>query len=81
MPPLSGFSDNDFETRDDIIHVTEALLRPLIPYMSLNKGRIKLPHATGTHFNKTAAQLKGFARPLWAVGALLMGRSSNLELL
>jgi hypothetical protein len=29
--------------------------------------------ATGAHFDETAAQLEGFARPLWAVGALLQG--------
>ncbi|KAF4956407.1 hypothetical protein FSARC_11610 [Fusarium sarcochroum] len=81
MPPLYGFSDNGLETRDDVIRATEALLRPLIPYMSPNKGRVKLPQATGTHFDETAAQLEGFARPLWAIGALLMGRSSNIELI
>ncbi|KAJ4264421.1 hypothetical protein NW762_005621 [Fusarium torreyae] len=81
MPPLSGFSDNDLKSRDDVIRAVEALLQPLIPYMSPNKGRVKLPYATGTHFDETAAQLEGFARPLWAIGALLMGRSSNLELI
>ncbi|KAI8661125.1 hypothetical protein NCS55_00981700 [Fusarium keratoplasticum] len=81
MPPLSGFSDNPFETRDDVIRAAEALIRPLMQYMSPGKGRVRIPHSTGTHFDETAAQLEGFARPFWAIGALLMGRTGNMELI
>ncbi|KAF4974595.1 hypothetical protein FZEAL_8522 [Fusarium zealandicum] len=81
MPPLRGFSDNPLETRDDVIRAAESLLRPLSQYMSPGRGRVKIPHATGTHFDETAAQLEGFARPLWVIGALLMGRSTNTELI
>ncbi|KAF4470739.1 hypothetical protein FALBO_2340 [Fusarium albosuccineum] len=81
MPPLPGFSDNAFKTRDDAIRAAEALITPLMQYMSAGKGRVKIPHATGTHFDETAAQLEGFARPFWVIGALLMGRSTNMELL
>ncbi|KAH7316892.1 hypothetical protein B0I35DRAFT_512738 [Stachybotrys elegans] len=73
MPPLPGFSDNPFQTRSDVVKATLALLRPLLPYFSPNKGRIRVPVSTATHFDETAAQLEGFARPLWAVGALLLG--------
>lgn len=71
MPPLKGFSDNRFCTRKHVIVATLALLQPLIPYFSPQKARIRLPVSTGTHFDESAAQLEGFARPLWAVGALL----------
>lgn len=81
MPPLSGFSDNPFETRDDVIRAAEALIRPLMQYMSPGKGRVRIPHSTGTHFDETAAQLEGFARPFWAIGALLMGRAGDMELI
>ncbi|KAH6658418.1 hypothetical protein BKA67DRAFT_213840 [Truncatella angustata] len=71
MPPLIGFSGNRFQTREDVITAIFALVRPLIPYFSPQKARIRLPVATGTHFDESAAQLEGFARPLWAIGALL----------
>lgn len=80
MPPLAGFSNNPFESRDDVVRATEALLKPLVQYFSPAKARVKIPVATGTHFDETAAQLEGFARPLWAVGALLMSGSPDWNL-
>lgn len=71
MVPLPGFSDNPFLTRSDLVTAVFALLTPLIPHQSLHGARIKLPVATAAHFDETAAQLEGFARPLWAIGALL----------
>ncbi|KXJ86978.1 hypothetical protein Micbo1qcDRAFT_218755 [Microdochium bolleyi] len=73
MPPLPGFSDNPLRTRPDLIRATLALLKPLLPYFSPAKARIRIPSGTGAHFDEAAAQLEGFARPLWAVGALLLG--------
>ncbi|KXH32017.1 hypothetical protein CNYM01_02432 [Colletotrichum nymphaeae SA-01] len=73
MPPLSGFSNNPLRTRADLVQATLALLRPLLPHFSPSKGRIRIPVTSATHFDETAAQLEGFARPLWAVGALLLG--------
>lgn len=73
MPPVSGFSDNPFRSRDDVIRGTVALLKPLHAHFSTNNARIRLPVATSAHFDEAAAQLEGFARPLWAVGALLAG--------
>ncbi|KAE9372533.1 hypothetical protein N431DRAFT_545155 [Stipitochalara longipes BDJ] len=71
MPPLKGFSDNPFRTREDCIEATWALLAPLKAYKSPMGARIRIPVSTGAHFDEVAAQLEGFARPLWAVGALL----------
>jgi hypothetical protein len=76
MPTLPGFSDNPLQTRDDLIRATIALLRPLSPHFSPAKARIRLPVSTAAHFDEGAAQLEGFARPLWAVGALLLGVDS-----
>ncbi|KAF4984322.1 hypothetical protein FZEAL_473 [Fusarium zealandicum] len=73
MPPLPGFSDNNFQTRTDLIKATVALLKPLTRHFSLGEARIRIPTGTGAHFDETAAQFEGFARPLWAVGALLQG--------
>jgi hypothetical protein len=71
MPPLPGFSDNPLRTRDDLIASVYSLLTPLISYQSPKGARIRIPVGSGAHFDETAAQLEGFARPLWAVGALL----------
>ncbi|KAI0449955.1 hypothetical protein F5B21DRAFT_492587 [Xylaria acuta] len=71
MPALEGFSDNTFESYDDLIKATVAILRPLGRYKSAGKSRIKIATATGSGFSETAAQLEGFARPLWAVAELL----------
>ncbi|KAK2808452.1 hypothetical protein FQN50_004660 [Emmonsiellopsis sp. PD_5] len=70
MPPLPHFSNNPLLTRADLISLTTALLRPLTPYTSPSGARIRLPISTGAHFDETAAQLEGYARPLWAVAAL-----------
>ncbi|OHE99867.1 hypothetical protein CORC01_04768 [Colletotrichum orchidophilum] len=79
MPPLSGFSNNTFGTRADLVQATLALLRPLLPHFSPSKGRIRIPVSSATHFDETAAQLEGFARPLWAVGALLLGADATSD--
>lgn len=79
MPPLQGFSDNPLRSRSDVVRATLALLKPLIPCFSPGKGRIRLPVSTAAHFDETAAQLEGFARPLWAVGALLLGLGAETE--
>jgi hypothetical protein len=71
MPPLNDFSNNPFTTHTDFKTASIALLRALKPYQSPHGARIKLPLSTGTHFDDVAAQLEGYARPLWAVGALM----------
>ncbi|EFQ31874.1 hypothetical protein CGRA01v4_13038 [Colletotrichum graminicola] len=79
MPSLPGFSDNPFQTRPDLIRASLALLRPLLPHFSPAKGRIRIPVSSAAHFDETAAQLEGFARPLWAVGVLLLGYESTTD--
>jgi hypothetical protein len=71
MPPLPGFSDNPFQTRSDLLHAATALLKPLEQYRSPGKARIRLATATAAGFSETAAQLEGFARPLWVIPSLL----------
>ncbi|KAJ5157101.1 uncharacterized protein N7482_008201 [Penicillium canariense] len=76
MPTLSGFSDNPFRTRRDMVNATLAILRPLTRHFSPSNARIRLPVSTRVHFDEGAAQLEGFARPLWAVASLLAWQSS-----
>jgi hypothetical protein len=71
MPPLPGFSDSPLHTRNDLVAATYSLLTPLLQYQSPKGARIRVPVGTAAHFDETAAQLEGFARPLWAVAALL----------
>jgi len=71
MPALPGFSDNSFRTRSDLIKAALSLLRPLDSYKSLGNARIKIPTASAAGFSETAAQVEGFARPLWIVADLL----------
>ena len=71
MPPLRGFSDNPFRTRDDLTGAIVALLRPLIPHFSSSCACVRIPVSTAAHFDEGAAQLEGFVRPLWGVASLL----------
>lgn len=77
MPPLSGFSDNPFVSRNDAVTATRALIEPLVPYFSQGKARINIPLTSGAHFDGAAAQLEGYGRPLWAVAALLSGQGEH----
>ncbi|KAK1722521.1 uncharacterized protein BDZ83DRAFT_703943 [Colletotrichum acutatum] len=79
MPPLPGFSDNPFRTRADVVRAATALIRPLEQYKSLQRARIKLTTNTAAGFDEVAAQLEGFARPLWAVADLLNDFESGGE--
>ncbi|KAH8201652.1 hypothetical protein TruAng_004173 [Truncatella angustata] len=81
MPSLPGFSANPFITRSDFITGAAALLKPLDRYKSSEKARIKIATASGAGFSETAAQLEGFARPLWVVADLLRQRFQGDQLL
>ncbi|KAJ1327068.1 DUF2264 domain-containing protein [Microdochium nivale] len=72
--------DNPLQTRDDLVCAARAFLRPLIPYFSPGRARVRIPCATAAHFDETAAELEGFARPLWAVSALLLGDGDAADL-
>ncbi|KAJ5960410.1 uncharacterized protein N7479_007560 [Penicillium vulpinum] len=76
MPPLRGFSDNNFGDRNDALLATNALIGSLESYFSPGNARVQLPVCSGAHFDETAAQLEGFARPIWAVAAV--AKSSDL---
>lgn len=60
-----------------MVQAAEALLKPLQQYRSPGMARIKLATATGAGYSETAAQLEGFARPLWVVPSLLKKQSQS----
>jgi hypothetical protein len=80
MAPLAGFSDNAFHTRADFVRAALALIQPLDQYKSKQHARIKIATSTGAGFSETAAQLEGFARPLWVVANLLSHSDSSEHL-
>ncbi|KAH7230195.1 uncharacterized protein BKA55DRAFT_598966 [Fusarium redolens] len=71
MPGLPGFSDNPFRDRHDLIRAATAVIKPLEQYRSKSKARVKLYPSTAAAFDDVAAQLEGFARPLWAISGLV----------
>ncbi|WP_421723237.1 DUF2264 domain-containing protein [Bauldia sp.] len=69
MNPIEG---NRFSSRAESGEAAVALWKPLLPYFSKGKGRVDLGQ-TAAHFTKTAAELEGFARPLFGLVPLNAG--------
>lgn len=61
--PLHG---NPLLTRDDVERAVLDLFNPLLPYFSESGARVRLG-AAGAIFDHAAADLEGFARPLWGI--------------
>ncbi len=70
--PTSPLSANPFETRADVARAVTDLFDPLLPYFSASGARVHLG-ATSAHFDAAAADLEGFARPLWGLVPLVAG--------
>ncbi|TCN30371.1 DUF2264 domain-containing protein [Sinorhizobium americanum] len=67
--PLVG---NPLETRSDMQHALLDLFDPLLPYFSKGNARVRLD-AAAAHFDRAAADLEGFARPLWGLAPFAAG--------
>ncbi|MFB9952423.1 DUF2264 domain-containing protein [Rhizobium puerariae] len=67
--PLYG---NPLLTRADLQKAATDLFSPLLPYFSEGGARVRLS-ATAAHFDRAAADLEGFARPLWGLVPLAAG--------
>ncbi|KAF7546541.1 hypothetical protein G7046_g9270 [Stylonectria norvegica] len=80
MPPLPGFTNSPLRSRDEVVQAAKALLRPLGSYTSTGCSRVRIPVTSGTLYDETAAQIEGFARPIWVVGSLLMSGDPSEEL-
>lgn len=63
---------NSLETRSDMQRALIDLFNPLIPHFSKGNARVRLDAAAG-HFDRAAADLEGFARPLWGLAPLTAG--------
>jgi hypothetical protein len=67
--PLHG---NPLQTRADVERGLQDLFQPLLPYFSQGGARVRLD-AAAAHFDRAAADLEGFARPLWGLTPLTAG--------
>ncbi len=67
--PLAG---NPLATRDDVARAALELFKPLLACFSPGRARVRvgISHAV---FDATAAELEGFARPLWGLAPLAAG--------
>ncbi|KAJ4286671.1 hypothetical protein N0V90_012923 [Kalmusia sp. IMI 367209] len=72
--PLHPFHSNPLQTRSDVVDAVASLLDPLHGGASAKHSMVKVG-STGTRFDETAAQVEGYARPLWALAPLLAGDS------
>jgi hypothetical protein len=72
--PLHPFSTNPLRNRKDIVDAVRSLLDPLAHGSSQLDSLVKVG-STGTRFDETAAQIEGYARPLWGLAPLLAGES------
>lgn len=70
--PAHPFSQNSFTTRQDVADACASLLDPLEAGFSRGYALVRVG-GTGTRFDETAAQIEGFARPLWGLAPLLAG--------
>jgi hypothetical protein len=72
--PVHPFSTNPLQTRDDVVAAVASLLDPLAAGFSPKSALVKVGNS-GTRFDETAAQVEGYARPLWGLAPLLAGGS------
>lgn len=63
---------NQLLTRADMARALGDLFQPLLPYFSKGNARVRLD-AAAAHFDRAAADLEGFARPLWGLAPLAAG--------
>jgi hypothetical protein len=64
--------NNPLKSRDDVAKAVRDLFAPLLPHFSPGGARVELS-ATAALFDCAAADLEGFARPLWGIVPLAAG--------
>lgn len=63
---------NPLKTRTDVERALHESFAPLLPHFSEGGARVRLSGAAA-HFDRAAADLEGFARPLWGLVPLAVG--------
>jgi hypothetical protein len=77
-PPVHPFYINPLRSTQDVVDAVASLLDPLEAGTSPLSALIRIGF-TGTRFDEIAAQVEGFARPLWGLAPLLSGSRSMKE--
>lgn len=72
--PLHPFCTNPLNSKQDVVDAVTSLLDPLEAGTSPLSALVRIGF-TGTRFDEVAAQVEGFARPLWGLAPLLSGGS------
>jgi len=75
-PSFNPLTGNPLTTRADVVQGIKDLYLPLTPYYSRGGARVRLDMA-GAMFDQTAADLEGFARPLWGLAPLAIGGGAD----
>jgi hypothetical protein len=63
---------NPLQTRADVERALRESFAPLLPFFSPGGARVRL-NGAAAHFDRAAADLEGFARPLWGLVPLAAG--------
>ena len=69
---INPLANNDLRTRADLQQAVRDLFAPLKPHFSPGAARVRVGF-TAAHFDEHAAELEGFARPLWGLVPLAAG--------
>ncbi|MBU1175440.1 MAG: DUF2264 domain-containing protein [Alphaproteobacteria bacterium] len=70
--PTTPLAENPFLCRDDVARAVGDLFAPLLSHFSASGARVRLS-PTAAHFDMAAAEMEGFARPLWGLAPLVAG--------
>lgn len=71
--PHQPFTSNPIRSRSDLQDACTSILNPLVALFTPSNTRVKIGSTT-TRFDESAAQIEGFARPLWGLASLLAGK-------
>ncbi|KAF2140857.1 uncharacterized protein K452DRAFT_272545 [Aplosporella prunicola CBS 121167] len=71
--PAHPLASNPLLTRSDLARACVSLLAPLSAGTSPGGALVRVGH-TGTRFDEVAAQVEGYARPLWGLAPLIAGK-------
>lgn len=72
MGNFSPLSESQFSTREHVKDSFNKLFEPLLPAFSKGCARVRL-ESSAAHFDIDAADLEGFARPLWGIVPFVVG--------
>lgn len=69
---FNAWATNPLQSREDVVRALHQQIEPLIPSFTDDNASVSLA-ATGAVFSMEAAELEGFARPLWGIVPFVYG--------